>query len=313
MTEFSPGPEQHGIVFDLQRCSMYDGPGIRTTVFFKGCPLSCKWCHNPESQAQQPQLAFYSEKCIGCQVCQKTDSRVHTFKSNCPHPVHQIDYTACQLCGKCVTLCPASALKIFGCSTTVAKLMEVIQKDIPYYTETGGGLTVSGGEPFYQHTFLLELLKAASHAGISTAVETSGFVSKSILTKLMPYIDIFLFDYKVTTPSLHLKYTGVENAQILQNLDFLYHSNKQIILRCPIIPGYNDTPEHFQGIAAMERKYPDLSGIEIMPYHDLGKTKARAIGAVYEISAPTADISTKNTWKSMLRTFGCSSKVLNSF
>ena len=302
-----------GTVFDVQRCSMHDGPGIRTTVFLKGCPLSCKWCHNPESQKHLPQLAYYSEKCIGCLSCSRIHPQVHTFGHPPAAQNHTVDYARCRLCGRCVDQCPAQALKIFGFRQDIKSIMEMIVKDIPYYQETGGGLTVSGGEPFLQYSFLLGLLKAAKEQGISTCVETCGQVSRERLTEAMEYIDYFLYDYKETSPTRHKEFTGMDNTQILANLDYLYRSGKQITLRCPIIPGYNDTPEHFQGIAEMEKRYPGFLGIEIMPYHDLGKTKAYAIGADYKISPATADNTLKAKWKDALNSYGCSAKILESF
>lgn len=300
-----------GIVFDLQRCSMHDGPGIRTTVFLKGCPLSCKWCHNPESQNPNPQLAFFKDRCTGCRVCQKTHPQVHQFSGS---PVeHKILYDSCTGCGKCARVCPASALKIYGQRTDIEELMEIIRKDVPYYKETGGGLTVSGGEPFSQFDFLLALLKESKKEGISTCIETCGFVSRKHLEEAMPYIDTFLFDYKETSPQLHKRFTGVDNSLILSNLDFLYRHEKDIILRCPAIPGFNDTPEHFKGIHKIETDYPKLKGIEIMPYHDLGKTKAHAIGNDYNIPGSTAGESVKNRWKEMLRSCLCGDSIINSF
>lgn len=305
--------KKEGIIFDIQRCSMYDGPGIRTTVFLKGCPLSCKWCHNPESQSPKPQLAFYREKCVYCQVCHTLHPLVHNFKTLYTQPIHDISYMDCTQCGKCVECCPTSALKIFGQYTDIDALMNIIIKDRPYYAETGGGLTVSGGEPFSQPSFLLSLLKQAKLEGISTCVETCGFVPRNILAEVMPYIDIFLFDYKETSPQLHKYYTAVDNVLILDNLDFLYHNQKRIVLRCPIVPGFNDTPEHFNGIAHMQQKYPQLSCIEIMPYHDLGKTKAQAIGKDYTVSAPTAGTDLKNKWREMMESCNCNQDILNSF
>lgn len=299
-----------GTVFDIQRCAMHDGPGIRTTVFLKGCPLSCKWCHNPESQAIQPQLAFYSEKCTRCEKC----------KAVCPNHVHSVtgqshtvSHFDCTACGKCVDVCPNHALKIFGRQMTVKEIMEIVKKDHVYYETAGGGLTVSGGEPFMQHVFLKELLMAVKEAHIHTCIETSGFVSRKILEEIMPYIDFFLYDYKVTTSKLHKAFTGADHVVILDNLRYLYGQGKQILLRCPIIPDYNATEVHFAGIHHMETEFPNLAGIEILPYHNLGRGKAAAIGQIYEISAPTTNQEVKNQWKKQMTACGCSQAILDTF
>lgn len=227
--------------------------------------------------------------------------------------LHTVQYSNCTQCGKCVDVCPSSALKLFGYTAAAEDLIQLVCRDIPYYKETGGGLTISGGEPFFQYSFLLELLKTAKENNISTCVETCGYVTTQKLNEALPYIDFFLYDYKETSPVRHKQFTGVDNILILNNLDFLYHCGKNITLRCPVIPGYNDTPEHFKGIAAIEQKYPNLNGIEILPYHDMGKTKAAAIGASYQISDSTADSELKAKWKERMLQCKCSSKVLDSF
>lgn len=331
-----------GTIFDIQRCSMHDGPGIRTTIFLKGCPLSCKWCHNPESRSARPQLAFYEEKCTLCGRCATICPEVHVFGNSCKAllsefdtgdctPIHApkdsavfqeaesvplrhtVVRSACKTCGRCVDACPSSALRIFGKTATTEEIMALVRKDKAYYKETGGGMTVSGGEPFFQFSFLLALLLAAKAEGIHTCVETSGFTSRENLAACMPYVDLFLFDYKASSPIRHRELTGVDKAQILDNLHFLYEQNRSIILRCPIIPGCNDTEEHFRGIHRMELEFPDLAGIEILPYHSLGRGKASAIGQTYEITAATADEHLKEKWKKTMATCGCSEPVLQSF
>lgn len=298
-----------GTVFDIQRCSMHDGPGIRTSVFFKGCPLSCRWCHNPESQSIRRQLAFYSDSCRLCGMCSSLCPDVHQITDG----VHTVHHSACTFCGKCVDRCSHHALKIIGRQTTVEEIMEVVRKDIRYYKQTGGGLTVTGGEPFSQFDFLKGLLRITKKEQVPTCVETCGHTSQACLNEILPDVDLFLFDYKETNPKLHKQYTGVDPHLIMDNFQFLYSSHKHIILRCPLIPGYNDRPEHFCGIAKMEQRYPLLAGIEIMPYHNLGKAKAHAIGRSYDIAAATADDDLKALWKKELAKAGCSPLVIDSF
>lgn len=298
-----------GIIFDIERCSMYDGPGIRTTVFLKGCPLSCKWCHNPESQKPLPELAFYAKKCIRCGKCAARCPNVHKITAR----THKVNYQNCKSCGKCTEECPVHALKVIGKTYQIKEIMDILRKDIPYFKTAGGGLTVSGGEPFSQYIFLEELLQHAKAEGIHTCIETSGFTTREKIDGVLPYTDLFLFDYKVTSPELHKQLTGVENHTILENFRYLYSCDQAIILRCPIIPGYNDTEAHFRAICDIEKQYPKLSGVEIMPYHSLGREKAAAVNKAYEVDAPTADDIVKNVWKERLMALGASKELLNSF
>lgn len=298
-----------GIVFDIERCSMYDGPGIRTTVFLKGCPLSCKWCHNPESQKCLPELAFYSNLCTHCGKCAQICPEVHKVSAH----AHKVIFKDCKTCGKCAKICPTGALKMIGKPVRIREIMEILRKDMPYFEATSGGLTVSGGEPFGQYIFLLQLLQSAKAENIHTCIETCGFTSREKLDGVLPFTDLFLYDYKVSSPELHKQFTGVDNHLILKNFRYLYSLGKQIILRCPVIPGYNDTEEHFRSICDMEKQFPNLAGIEIMPYHSLGREKAAAVNRSYEVTAPTVDEAAKQIWKKRLASLGAGKGILSSF
>ena len=217
-----------GIVFDIQKFSIHDGPGIRTNVFLKGCPLSCLWCHNPESARFQPELFYRDDKCVGCGAC------VGACPADC-HAVtaegHLFDRAACVACGACAEVCPTGALEMCGREMTVDEVMAEVLRDRPFYETSGGGMTVSGGEPFARFPFLLELLKAAKEAGLDTAVETSGFTAPAQIAEAAPYIDTFLYDYKETDPEKHRAFTGVDNAPILENLALLDTLGARVILR----------------------------------------------------------------------------------
>lgn len=283
-----------GLTFDIHRFSLNDGPGIRTTVFLKGCYLKCEWCHNPESQSFKPQLSFNPEKCLHCFECVKV----------CPNNAHQIidnkhfvEWNWCDLAGKCVEVCPSGALKIIGTNTEVDFIISEVMKDKKYFDKTGGGLTISGGEPMAQFESTKELLVMAKQKGIHTVLDTCGYGEQNHYNEILDYVDLFLFDYKLTDDDLHKEFTGVTNKQILDNLDFLYKNRASIILRCPLIPGINDNDDHLRGIKKIIKKYPKLKSVEIMPYHNMGRDKASRVGMDYQLSQiKNADEHDKQRW-----------------
>ncbi len=245
-------------IFDIKRASTVDGPGIRTAVFFKGCNLDCKWCHNPEGKSPEPELALMSEKCIGCGVC----------KEVCPTP------DSCAICGECVENCPAEARKLYGRRYTADELYKVVSADIDYYRATGGGVTFSGGECMLYPDFLAEIAEKCAVSGISVAIDTAGNLPWSNFEKILPYASCFLYDVKALDPELHKKGTGADNSLILENLEKLIGMGKDIIIRTPVIPDYNDGDE-------LERinKYCTDRGLkhELLPYHAIGESKKAAL------------------------------------
>ncbi len=282
-----------GKIFNIQRFCTSDGPGIRTTVFLKGCPLKCLWCHNPESQELKSQLLFNKEKCVNCLKCiPLCDNGCHYLEEN----THKFDRNNCISCGKCInTHC--EALEISGYDATVDEIINEIIKDKEFYDNSLGGITLSGGEPLYQSEFSLELLKQAKAHNLNTAIETCGFAKREVIKKFIDVVDLFLFDYKETNPIKHKNFTGVDNKLILENLHYLDSNGKQIILRCPIIPNYNDTAEHFNGISELANTLKNIVHIEIEPYHSLGETKYSKLGKDYNInSSKEIDEKTINLW-----------------
>lgn len=268
------------MIFDIERNSYVDGPGIRTTVFFKGCPLSCVWCHNPESQSFEKQIMFYKSKCIGCGKCREV----------CPN-----NLKSCDFCGRCELYCLADARKICGKEYTIDEVLKEIVKDKPFYENSGGGVTLSGGEPLAQYDFSLELLKKAKENGIHTAIETCGYAEKSKILEIAKYVDLFLFDCKETDPELHKEYTGFDNKIILENLKALSDAGSKIILRCPIIPGFNDRAEHFKEISEIADKLSGIEHIEVEPFHPLGESKYSALSREYA-DIQISDTETVDNW-----------------
>ena len=267
-----------GTIFNIQKFCINDGPGIRTTVFLKGCPLNCLWCHNPESKLTRQELYYDAAKCIGCGGC------VAVCPNDC-HSVGQLghcfDRSACVVCGNCAERCPAGAMELTGREASVKEVLAEVEKDAVFYRNSGGGMTVSGGEPMLQFDFTLELLQEAKRRGFHTAMETCGYAPAEQYRAIAPYVNLFLFDYKLTDEALHRQYTGVSNEKILENLKMLDRLGAKSVLRCPIIPGINDTEEHFAGIAAMAERLENVQGVEVEPYHPLGAGKAALLGKEY--------------------------------
>ena len=252
-----------GLLFDIERNSFVDGPGIRTTVFFKGCNLKCAWCHNPESQSFKPQMMFYRDKCKGCGKC----------KEVCPYHLEQ-----CDLCGKCTLYCPTEARKICGKKYTVDEVLAEVVKDKSFYETSGGGVTFSGGECMLQVDFLLEILIKCKENGIHTAVDTAGHIPFDSFEKILPYTDLFLYDIKCFDMQKHKQYVGVENELILSNLRRLFEAGANVWIRIPIIPDVNDNMEEMRQIKSFLNMYGKPEKIELLPYHAMGENKYRAIG-----------------------------------
>ncbi len=266
-------------IFNIQRFSVDDGPGIRTTVFLKGCPLTCIWCHNPESNAKTPELMYIASKCIYCGACAAAcEKGGHAFSENEDgKPVHVLTRVSCDVCGNCAGVCPTKALEVCGRWEDIDTILAEVESDRVFYETSGGGMTVSGGEPLYQPEATTELLCRAKKAGLHTAIETCGFASESVLRAVIPYVDLFLFDYKAEADD-HERFTGVPLAPILRSLDILEETHAAVTLRCPIIPGCNDTQSHFDAIAALAVKYACIGEVHLEPYHPLGISKCEQIG-----------------------------------
>ena len=298
--------ERKGRVFDIQRFCVTDGPGVRTTIFFKGCPLRCKWCHNPESYLYKKQLSYVKIKCIGCGMCEKVcPNQVHSFVKG----QHLLDYSRCTQCGECIKVCCTYALSILGTDYTVSELAEKVLIDRRYYGEEGG-VTFSGGEPMMQPEFLINLAKYFKELGIHLCMETSGYAETAWFEKILPYIDIFLFDFKASGTARHKELTGKGQELIMQNLEFLSAHGAHIILRCPFVKDINDTEEHLQTIADISKKYDAVYGVEIMAYHNMGISKAEQIGSTMDVVQMTTDEEQKKKWIDSLHQKGCTEAII---
>lgn len=269
-----------GIVFDIQKYCIHDGPGIRTVIFMKGCPLKCLWCANPESQKKELQFAFFKDKCIGDGSCIRScNTRALRFEKN--GPVREPD--KCTFCRACERACYAKAIRCYGKEMEIKEIVEECMKDQTFYEKSGGGITLSGGEPFFQYEAALALLKSFHQQHIHTAVETTGFCTKEKLEKALPFIDLFLYDLKVINDNKHIGFTGVSNCCILENIRYLSAAGKKVIIRIPIIPGYNDSPEDIQQMISFIAGLPQRHNIHLLPYHRLGAFKYEALGRSYQM------------------------------
>jgi pyruvate formate lyase activating enzyme len=266
-----------GTVLRLERFAIHDGPGIRTTVFLKGCPLHCAWCHSPESQAVDPEFMPLADRCVRCGAC----------TAACPfhavQPAADADLVApaeCTTCGNCATACPTGARELVGYRTTVPALMALLERDRIFYDESGGGITFSGGEPLMQPDFLLEAVEACHEAGMHVAVDTSGLGDTDALLEVARSADLFLFDVKLMDEARHRKWTGVSNAHILANLERLAAVHRRIVVRLPLVPGVNDDDENVRAMGAFLASLR-LTRADVLPYHRAGLAKYHRLHRPY--------------------------------
>ena len=267
-------------IFNIQPFSIQDGPGIRTTVFFKGCPLRCPWCSNPESQAPYPELLFYDSLCTKCYRC----------VAACPTKATMIDTDGsvkinrelCQACGKCVEVCISGARAISGKVMTVEEVLDVVKKDRLFYLNSGGGVTASGGEPLSQPDFLIEFFKRCQEVGLHTTLDTCGYASWKVMERVLEYVDLVLYDIKHMDSEKHEELIKVDNRLILENAKMLAQKGKPTIIRVPLIPGYNDSEENIEALGKFLVE-TGLTKVDLYPYHQLGLAKYRNLGREYEL------------------------------
>lgn len=287
------------LVFNIQKCSIHDGPGIRTIVFLKGCPLHCLWCANPESQAYGRELSENRTRCVGCGVC------IEKCPLNCIAPDDD-DYPVvvrdkCNSCGICTDFCYAKSKRFIGDEMSVEEVVEKIRRDKVYYTKSGGGVTFSGGEPLTHPKFLLEAAKACKQQGIDVAIETCGWGEFEQFAPALDYVDLVFMDIKEIDPEHHRRLTGQDNEKILDNLRRIDALGKNIILRTPVIPGCNDQRENLIGIAELGVTLPHVEGVELLAYHALGENKYSMLGMEYALKGlETPDDETMNKYVSLM-------------
>ncbi len=311
-----------GRVFDIQGFTVNDGPGIRTEVFLKGCPLRCLWCHSPESQSFEPQVAWFEMRCIGVEHCGRcldacpkgALSKGETKFSQTEKAEIQLvclERDLCGNCGKCTEVCPAQALSMAGTDMTVNDVMKRVEKDRPYYRKSGGGLTVSGGEPMAQYDFLTALLKESKERGITTCLDTTGYGQWDRYKAILPYVDLFLYDLKQMNSDMHRTLTGVPNELILENARRLAGSGASFQIRIPIIPGRNDSEENLRASAAFCAELGSaVKVVQILPYHRLGMAKYERLQKKYELEEVMPPSDEHMEWcKGLIESYGLEVKI----
>ncbi len=259
-------------IFNIQHFSTHDGPGIRTVIFFKGCPLDCEWCHNPESKGFEPELSYDSALCIGCKSCEICPRGVHNFNGG----IHYLNRADCIGCGLCADVCPTGSLELIGKRRTITEILDDASRDAVFFGDNGG-ITLSGGEPLAQPA-AIALLAECKRWGFHTCVETSGYVSAEIIRASAESTDLFLYDCKETNSELHKLHTGVNSELVLSNLTLLDRLGAKVVLCCPIIPGINDNTAHFEYITHLASKHSSVISIQLEPYNPLGIAKSERIG-----------------------------------
>lgn len=268
-----------GIIFNIQKFSIHDGPGIRTTVFFKGCPLRCEWCANPESQLIQPQVLYNEEKCMRCATC------IHTCTKEAIKMVEghiELDYKKCDGCMECVKACPHKALTSEGEKKTVEEIVDICMQDIDFYEESNGGVTLSGGEAMVQYDFMIALVKALKEKGLHVAIETTGVIDYEKFKKAAPLFDLLLFDVKQADPLKHKKGTHITNEVIQKNFKWAIEQGIEVLPRVPVIPGFNETLQDAKEIAQCIKE-AGAKSVQLLPFHQFGEKKYKLLGKDYKL------------------------------
>ena len=283
--------ERKALIFNIQKYNLYDGPGIRTLFFFKGCPLRCLWCSNPEGQLRSYQILFKKDRCVDCGACAAV----------CPQGVHVMDSATgrhvimrdveCVGCRKCADACPQGALSISGEYRTISDIMSVIEEDVPFYQSSGGGVTLGGGEVLMQPEAAVNLLTACKQRGINTAIETCGYARPKVVRKAAEVTDLFLFDVKHMDSDRHYQLTGVRNELILENLQWLFENRRNVKVRVPLLKGVNDGGQDIESLVRFLEPYKDhrnCKGIDLLPYHKMGVNKYAQLGREYPLPGDPA-------------------------
>lgn len=294
--------ERKAFIFNKQKYNMYDGPGVRTLVFFKGCPLRCKWCSNPEGLERKYQIMFKPTTCVSCGSCVPVcPQKIHSISSSGEHIIDRsID---CIGCGQCVEACVPDALKVAGEQVPISELLEYVEQDRAFYDQSGGGVTLGGGEVTSQPEAAINLLQACKQEGIHTAIETCGYTKKETILRFAEYVDLFLFDLKHIDPDRHFELTGVRNEMILENLEELIMKRNHVKVRMPMLKGINDSEAEIRGVIEFLkpfRVFKNFEGIDLLPYHKLGVNKYVQLGMDYPIegdpSLDDADLDRIEGW-----------------
>ena len=294
--------ERKAFIFNKQKYNMYDGPGVRTLVFFKGCPLRCKWCSNPEGLERKYQIMFKPTTCVSCGSCVPVcPQKIHSISSSGEHIIDRsID---CIGCGQCVEACIPEALKVAGEQVPISELLEYVEQDRAFYDQSGGGVTLGGGEVTSQPEAAINLLQACKQEGLHTAIETCGYTKKETILRFAEYVDLFLFDLKHIDPDRHFELTGVRNEMILENLEELIMKRNHVKVRMPMLKGINDSEAEIRGVIEFLkpfREFKNFEGIDLLPYHKLGVNKYVQLGMDYpiegDLSLDDADLDRIEGW-----------------